>query len=63
MDKDTREKVIIGFYAHDYRGMKLSEDDLEDLLEEFMRVIKCDHICSGNCRREGCNCDCGEFHF
>lgn len=23
---------------------------------------ECDHICSGNCRREGCNCECGEFH-
>lgn len=22
----------------------------------------CDHMCSGNCRREGCNCECGEFH-
>ena len=22
----------------------------------------CEHICSGNCRRAGCNCECGEFH-
>lgn len=22
----------------------------------------CDHVCSGNCRRVGCNCLCGEFH-
>lgn len=22
----------------------------------------CNHQCSGNCRREGCNCACGEFH-
>jgi len=22
----------------------------------------CNHICSGNCRRVGCNCDCGEWH-
>lgn len=22
----------------------------------------CDHVCSGNCRRNGCNCECGEFH-
>jgi hypothetical protein len=22
----------------------------------------CDHRCSGNCRRVGCNCSCGEFH-
>lgn len=24
---------------------------------------ECHHICSGNCRREGCNCLCGEFHY
>jgi hypothetical protein len=22
----------------------------------------CDHQCSGNCRRKGCHCGCGEFH-
>ena len=28
-----------------------------------MKDIKtCDHICSGNCRRVGCNCECGEWH-
>jgi hypothetical protein len=26
------------------------------------KVIACDHVCSGNCRRIGCNCECGEFH-
>ena len=25
--------------------------------------IKCNHICSGNCRRFGCNCECGEWHY
>lgn len=24
--------------------------------------MACEHICLGNCRREGCNCECGEFH-
>jgi hypothetical protein len=23
---------------------------------------QCDHVCSGDCRRTGCNCNCGEFH-
>lgn len=23
----------------------------------------CEHLCSGNCRRNGCNCNCGEFHL
>ena len=22
----------------------------------------CDHDCTSNCRREGCNCLCGEYH-
>lgn len=22
----------------------------------------CDHMCTSDCRREGCNCLCGEFH-
>jgi hypothetical protein len=26
------------------------------------KIIACDHVCSGNCRRTGCNCGCGEFH-
>ena len=25
-------------------------------------VIPCDHQCTSNCRRVGCNCECGEFH-
>ena len=23
---------------------------------------KCEHVCTSNCRRVGCNCECGEFH-
>ena len=26
------------------------------------KVIACEHVCSGDCRREGCGCQCGEFH-
>ncbi len=22
----------------------------------------CEHVCNSNCRREGCNCECGEYH-
>lgn len=26
-------------------------------------IDNCSHICTSNCRRSGCNCDCGgEFH-
>lgn len=28
----------------------------------FMERQPCDHECSSNCRREGCNCRCGEYH-
>jgi hypothetical protein len=24
--------------------------------------VGCEHVCLGNCRRVGCNCQCGEFH-
>lgn len=27
-----------------------------------MIAPNCFHVCSGNCRRIGCNCLCGEFH-
>lgn len=23
---------------------------------------QCDHMCTSNCRKVGCNCLCGEFH-
>ena len=25
-------------------------------------MINCTHQCTSDCRRVGCNCDCGEFH-
>ena len=28
-----------------------------------MENTQCDHQCSSNCRRNGCNCDCGEWHM
>jgi len=61
MNKRTQE--IIDFYAHEYRDMKQSKDDLEDMLTGFIEAIECEHECSSNCRREGCNCACGNSHF
>lgn len=49
-----------------------TKKEIDDLMLEKSRAeahkeklenIKCDHVCSGNCRREGCNCDCGEWHL
>ena len=25
--------------------------------------LVCDHMCSSDCSREGCNCECGEDHI
>jgi hypothetical protein len=56
-------KKTLEFYAHDYRDIALKEDDLKDMLEGFFESMNCDHECTSNCRREGCKCNCGNFHF
>ena len=57
------QQKTIEFYAHDYRDMAMSEVDLTDMLKGFVESLDCDHICKSDCRRNGCNCDCGEYHF
>lgn len=32
----------------------------EIVLEEVKE--ECNHLCTGNCRRVGCRCKCGEWH-
>jgi hypothetical protein len=59
----SHEQKTLRFYAHDYRNMEMSEENLTDLLESFAEALNCDHVCSSDCRREGCNCNCGEYHF
>ena len=34
-----------------------------DVLLDFAETFDCEHLCSGNCRRVGCNCECGEWHI
>jgi len=58
-----RIEKIIEFYSHDYRDMAMKQNDLKDMLEGFIESLECTHQCSGNCRREGCECACGEWHF
>ncbi len=60
--KEHREKTI-DIYAHDYRDMKMSQNELKEMLQCFTESLECDHQCTSNCRREGCNCACGEYHF
>ena len=59
----THEQKTISVYAHDYRDMDMSESVLRDMLEDFVECLECDHVCTSECRRSGCNCVCGEFHF
>jgi hypothetical protein len=59
----SHETKTLDFYAYDYRDMAMSEDDLRDMLEGFAEALVCDHACTSNCRRNGCNCACGEYHF
>lgn len=30
--------------------------------ECYVQIKNCGHSCTSNCRRVGCNCDCGEYH-
>ena len=62
MKKEHINKVI-QWYSHDYRDMAMSEDDLMDMLEGFAEALNCKHECSSDCRKSGCNCACGEYHF
>jgi hypothetical protein len=58
----VRKQNVIDYYAHDYRDMKLSEYELKIIMSEVVSAIKCEHKCTSNCRRVGCNCNCGEYH-
>jgi len=62
MEKSHEYKTL-KFYAHDYRDMAMSEVDLIQMLESYAEALNCKHECSSNCRRNGCNCACGESHF
>ncbi len=38
-----------------------AKPDVEDVPVN-LHEENCDHQCTSSCRREGCNCECGEFH-
>lgn len=62
MEKSHEYKTVEA-YAHDYRDMAMSEDSLHDMLEGFSEALLCAHVCTSDCRNEGCNCACGEYHY
>ena len=34
------------------------------LCDKCYEVIEnCNHQCTSDCRKEGCNCECGEYHI
>lgn len=35
----------------------------EEIADEIISYFNCEHDCSSNCRRNGCNCDCGPQHI
>lgn len=42
---------------------KDEEKDVAEAAEILRELIQeCGHVCTSNCRREGCNCECGEYH-
>ena len=41
--------------------MTTLKDLIRDVVVQNFKE-KCDHICTSDCRRKGCNCSCGEFH-
>jgi hypothetical protein len=59
----SHEQKTLRFYAHDYRDMEMDEETLSGMLEQFAEALNCKHECSSDCRRSGCNCNCGEYHF
>lgn len=38
-----------------------SNEELKKRIDDM--YPKCFHSCTSNCRREGCNCKCGEYHL
>ena len=62
MEKSHEYKTLENF-SHDYRDMAMSEDDLMNMLESFAEALNCKHECTSSCRKNGCNCACGKFHF
>jgi len=62
MEKSHEQKTVEA-YAHDYRDMAMSEENLYAMITTFAEALTCDHTCTSDCRKEGCNCACGEYHY
>jgi len=48
-----------------YRDYDIDENELldwTDPVNEMIDSLNCYHVCRSDCRRDGCNCNCGEWH-
>lgn len=56
------------YKACDWCGDNLCEmcgynvEDERACNECYKEISECEHMCTSNCRREGCNCNCGNSH-
>lgn len=37
-------------------------DDETACSDCYKSISECSHVCTSNCRREGCECECGNVH-
>jgi hypothetical protein len=59
-EKDKENLRLVLDFVERWNKMD-KEVDVADAAEDLQHLI-CEHQCSSNCRREGCNCLCGEWH-
>lgn len=59
--KVTKKKVVIKKLSKRERIAKDSATYKAEHEQYLKDVTSCEHQCSGNCRRNGCNCKCGEY--
>ena len=54
----TSQAIITGILE------KLVDKPYEDEKKTVVKtaLCTCNHECTSNCRRSGCNCQCGEYH-
>lgn len=57
LDKFKTNPFVIKWKAKLDKIKREKQIDIEDDTDE------CNHECTSNCRRNGCNCKCGEFHI
>ena len=49
-------------YEHKCSGELCIVCGYKEKIEKEYTHPDCEHNCTSNCRREGCNCLCGEYH-